>query len=242
MRALLPHDLDDPTHPETLFHAYRAPQRSWLRANFVASADGSASVEGTAAGLGSPADQAVLAILRAHAEVVLVGAGTVRTEGYGPLQHTPERTALRTELGLTGPARLAVVTGHPDFTGAERWIAQAPVPPIILTTPQAAHAIPGAEVVDCGASDATWVSADGIVAALHERDLHAILCEGGPHLLGELGGAGSVDELCLTLSPLLVGPGTPRIVAGPPWPHTRRSRLTQLLEEDGMLFARYALD
>ena len=242
MRALLPHDLDDPTDSESLFHAYRAPQRSWIRSNFVASADGGASVEGTAGGLGSPADQAVLAILRAHAEVVVVGAGTVRAEGYGPLQYTPERTALRAELGFTGPARLAVVTGHPDFTGAERWIAQAPVPPIVLTTPQAAHAIPGAEVVGCGESDATWVSAEGIVAALHERDLRAILCEGGPHLHSELASAGYLDELCLTISPLLVGPGSPRIVAGPPWTRTRPSHLTQLLEDDSLLFARYALD
>jgi riboflavin biosynthesis pyrimidine reductase len=241
MQALLPRDLDDPTTEDALYEAYRTPRRDWIRANFVSSIDGSATFRGTAGGLGSPVDQQILAILRAHADVVLVGAGTVRAENYGPLRHSPDRTRLRIGAGWKGPARLAVVTSNPTFSGAERWIAEAPVPPLILTTKGAAGEIPGAEVVGCG-HETGWVTPEHIINTLRERDLAAILCEGGPHLLGALAGAGFVDELCLTLSPLLIGPGTLRIVAGDSWEVPRHSRLTQLLEDDGMLFARYRFD
>jgi riboflavin biosynthesis pyrimidine reductase len=183
-----------------------------------------------------------LAILRAHAQVVLVGAATVREEDYGPLRHTPERERLRRELGFTTPARLAVVTAHPTFTGTERWIAEAPVPPLVLTTDSAACTIPGAEVVACGDGPGGWIEPPRIIEALTDRSLEAVLCEGGPHVMGQLTDAGLVDELCLTLSPILVGPGTPRIVAGGLWDRQRVSRLTQLLEADGLLFARYVFD
>lgn len=242
MRLLIPPGPADLETEEARFHAYRTPRRDWVRANFIASIDGSAAIDGRAGGLGSPVDQQILAILRAHAEVVLVGAATVREEKYGPLRHTPTREALRRELGFTDPARLAVVTAHPTFTGDERWIAEAPIPPLILTTDSAARDVPGAEVIACGEGEAGWIEPRRIITALTDRGLRAILCEGGPHVMGELTGAALVDELCLTLSPVLAGPGTPRIVAGPPWSQRRVSRLTQLLEADGLLFARYAFE
>jgi len=242
VKPLIPSDLPAPESDEARFHAYRAPQRRWVRANFIASIDGSATVGGTAGGLGTPVDQQILAILRAHADAVLVGARTVRAEDYGPLRHTAERQALRKELGFTGPARLAVVTSNPDFTGEERWIAEAPAPPLVITTAAAVRRIPGAEVIGCGEGASRWARPDHIIDALRERGLEAILCEGGPHLMGELTNADLLDELCLTISPVLVGPGTQRIVDGPSWQAHRRGRLTQLLEADGLLFTRYVIE
>lgn len=221
-----------------LHEAYAAPRRDWVRANFVASADGAASVDGRSGGLGSPADQQVLGILRAHADVVLVGAGTARAEDYGPVRHSPARTRLREQAGLSGSARLAVVTGTMALTGAERWLTEAPAPPVLLTTARSARPVPGAEVLVCGEQSVDPVAA---LAALAGLGLRHVLCEGGPGLLAQLAGAGLLDELCLTLSPLLAGPGAPRIVRGEPWAGPRPARLTQLLEDGGLLFARYQL-
>jgi riboflavin biosynthesis pyrimidine reductase len=236
MRALLPPDVDI-SDEGGLYAAYAPPRADWVRANFISSVDGAVSLNGTAGGLGTPADQEVLAILRAHADVVVAGAATIRAEDYGPVRHTPARTALRTAAGRTGPARLAVVSRALVFTGEERWIREAPVPPLLLTGAENARDIPGAETVVCGT---TGVEPGRALDALHERNLFSILYEGGPLVFANFAGQGRLDELCLTISPTLAGPGASRIVAGVPWADARRGRLTQVLEDDGLLFARYA--
>jgi len=76
------------------------------------------------------------------------------------------------------------------------------------------------------------------VAALRDRGLGQVLCEGGPHLLGQLAAEGLLDELCLTVTPLLAGPGPTRVVAGAPFP-PRPMTLAHVLTEDGELFCRY---
>ncbi|HVV30089.1 MAG TPA: dihydrofolate reductase family protein [Mycobacteriales bacterium] len=236
MRVLLPADLPSPDTDDALYAAYAAPRRDWVRANFVASADGSATLNGVAGPLGNPTDQRVLAILRAHADVVVVGAGTVQAEDYGPLKHTAARIALRRAGGLAEHARLAVVCRNAHFTGAERWIAQAPVPPLLLTSYQGARTVPGAETIGCGED---WVDIERALDALAERGLTAVLTEGGPHLFGDFARSARLDELCLTVSPILVGPGSTRIVAGPVWEASRPGQLTQVIEDDGLLFLRY---
>jgi riboflavin biosynthesis pyrimidine reductase len=84
----------------------------------------------------------------------------------------------------------------------------------------------------------TLVNLEEALGALHDRGLGHVLCEGGPHLLGQFAAAGLLDELSLTISPVLVGPGGPGIVAGAPFP-ARRLALAHVLEEDGTLFCRY---
>ncbi len=235
MLALLPPDLSV-VDERALFAAYAPPRIPWVRANFVSSADGAASLDGSSGGLGSPGDQQVFALLRAHADVVVVGAGTVRSEGYGPVRHTASRQALREEAGRTAPARLAVVSRRCDFTGAERWIAEAPVPPLLLTVAGAARSVPGAETVVCGQTD---VDANRMLDALLARGLNSVLCEGGPATFGDVAGSGRLDELCLTLSPTLAGPGASRIVSGAVWPAPQRAALVQVIEDAGLLFVRY---
>jgi riboflavin biosynthesis pyrimidine reductase len=95
---------------------------------------------------------------------------------------------------------------------------------------------PVADVIAVG--DAT-VDVRAAVAALRERGLGQLLCEGGPHLFGALTAADLVDELCLTLSPLLAGPGAGRITAGSA-SSVRRMALRSVLTADGMLLLRYA--
>lgn len=235
MRALLPAGLDVDDHA-ALYQAYAPPRRDWVRANFISSADGAMSLDGTAGGLGSPTDQEVLAILRAHADVVVVGAATVRAEQYGPVRHNPERTALRRAAGLADTARLAVVSRSFLFTGDERWITEAQAPPLLLTDELGARPVTGAETLVCGEEG---VDPRRALAALRERGLVSVLYEGGPKVFAEFAGHGRLDELCLTIAPLLAGPGAARIVDGLPWEGPLHGRLTQLLEDDGMLFTRY---
>jgi riboflavin biosynthesis pyrimidine reductase len=108
----------------------------------------------------------------------------------------------------------------------------------VITSRAAATALPGAEVVTAGADTVDLAAA---VLALRERGLHHILCEGGPRLFATLAGAGLVDELCLTVSPRLAGPGPGRIVAGDGWAAEGQAELAGLLEHRGALFARYLL-
>jgi riboflavin biosynthesis pyrimidine reductase len=235
MRALVPSDLDLGSD-RALHLAYAPPKRAWVRANFISSIDGAAWLNGTAGALGTPLDQAILAILRAHADVVVVGAGTVRAEQYGPLRHTAARVELRREAGLESTARLAVISRSLRFTGRERWIAEAPVPPLILTGEATARAIPGAETVVCGEEAVDPARA---IDALAERGLLGVLCEGGPTVFAEFAASGRLDELCLTISPVMAGPGALRIVDGVSWRESHRGALTQLIEDEDLLFARY---
>lgn len=240
MHVLLPGRRRLPDGGEQLdaavYDLYAAPRRAWVRASFVASADGAAQLGATSGGLGSPTDQRVLATLRAQSDAVLVGAGTVRVEDYGPLRHSPVRTALRERHGFRAPARLAVVTRTVRFTGSERWLAQAPVPPLVITTSAGAREVPGAETVACGEESVDLVRALDLLA---ELGLTAILCEGGPTVFGSLAGSGRLDELCLTVAPRLAGPGATRIVEGASWPRAVEGSLTHLAEDDGFLFTRY---
>ncbi|MGI5121384.1 pyrimidine reductase family protein [Marinactinospora thermotolerans] len=214
--------------------------RPWVRANMVSSADGGAwGASGRTAELSSPADRAVMGVLRGLADVVLAGAATARIEGYRPVRPREVWSQLRAGRPATPP--IAVVTRtlelHPDL------LTKAPPQSrtIVFTTESApaerrAWAAEHADLVVAGGDR---VEPGAILSALAERGLYRVLTEGGPHLLAELSAADAVDELCLTVSPHLVGPSAARIVAGDAPSHTRLLRLEHLLEAEGALFARY---
>ncbi|MBV2366137.1 dihydrofolate reductase family protein [Streptomonospora nanhaiensis] len=239
-RALLP----EPAADVDLAAAYAYPsglEGPWLRANMVASADGGAwGPSGRTAELSSPPDRALMSVLRAHADVVLAGAATARIEGYRPVRPREVWGDLR--AGRTATPPLALVTRtldvHPDV------LEKAPpeAPTIVFTTESApadrrrAAAASGAEVVVAGADS---VRPEEVLAGLAERGLVRVLTEGGPHLLAEFAAAGLLDELCLTLSPRLLGPAAARIVAGAAPSHTQDLRLAAVLESEDSLFVRY---
>jgi 5-amino-6-(5-phosphoribosylamino)uracil reductase len=233
VHPLLPtdHDLDD----EQLEARYAYPENlgaPFVRASFVASADGAVSVAGRSTGLGSPADRRVFLLLRRLADVVLVGAGTVRSEDY--------RGARRPTRGRDSPPPIAVVTGSALLDPASRLFRDTRVPPIVLTLasvpPERRErlAAAGGDVV---ALDR--LTPDRVLAELARRGLHRVLCEGGPTLFGELVAADAVDELCLTVAPLLVGGATGRIAVGPESGHPRPLELADALHESGVLLLRY---
>jgi riboflavin biosynthesis pyrimidine reductase len=240
VRRLLPGpgDLDD----AGLVEAYRLPGGRSLRANFVVSLDGAVAVEGRSGGLGSPGDRRVFALLRALADGVLVGHGTAAAEGYGPVTADSRVGRLRAELGRPPTAPVAVVSRRASLDPRSRLVTDAVSPTVLVTCAsadadrRAALAAAGARVLVCGDDDVDLPSALDRLAGL---GIEQVLCEGGPALLHAALTAGVVDELDLSVSPSLVGSG-PRLLDGP-LPGVVRSELRQLLEEDGTLFARYAL-
>lgn len=214
-----------------------------LRVNFVSSADGAVTVDGESAGLSGEADKRVFKILRMMCDVLLAGAGTVRREGYEDLRLGPDRVAWRRERGLAEQPVMAVVTATLDLDPAAPLFTRAPVRPILVTTGKAIEEKGAAfeavaDLLDCGESTVDFAC---VRREFAERGLAQVLCEGGPHILGELTAADEVDELCLTLSPLLAGAGAGRITAGPVSP-VRRMRLAHALHADGNLILRYVRD
>lgn len=238
MRRLLPASPDE----VDVLEAYAAPtDRPWLRANMVTSLDGSAVVDGRSHALGGEGDALVFAALRGLADMVLVGAGTARTEGYRALRPRPAYAGTRSRRGQSPAPTLAVVTRRVDLDPSSE-LFSGPDRTVVVTCGASADlaesrlgavadlVIAGESVVDIG------VALDQLAG----RGLRQVLCEGGPHLLGELVNADRLDELCLTISPHLVGGQGPRILAAAALPGPPVLALTQLLEHDGALLARYS--
>jgi riboflavin biosynthesis pyrimidine reductase len=244
MRALLPERAADVD-----VHAWYA--QDWLdvgglRVNFIASVDGSVSAGGVSRGLQTPGDNRVFAALRDLADVVVAGSGTVLAEGYAVVSLSQTKQQRRRELGLAETLTTAVVSRSllldpkaPLFHGAES-DPRTIVLTCVAADPQRRAALEAvADVIICGEDK---VEPTLVRAALAERGLIHVLCEGGPTLFAEFVRAEVVDELCLTVSPLLVGPGPSRIVAGQPWDvGLVWMRLVGLLEEDGAFFCRYRI-
>jgi riboflavin biosynthesis pyrimidine reductase len=231
-----------PLSPDELVEAY-APDRSRpaLRINFVTSLDGAVQLDGYSRGLSGDADRRVFGILRQHTDAVMVGAGTLRHEGYRALRMSDERQQWREGRGLARHPTLVVVSANLDLDPDSPTFADAPVRPVVLThtgadpDKQAALA-KTADVVVCGGSVVDLATG---LAELRGRGLDQVLCEGGPHLFGALLAADLVDELCLTLSPLLVGPGSGRIIEGAAGPNPQNLKPVQVIEADGALLTRY---
>ena len=224
---------------DELAHAYAYPPglgQPYVRVNFVSSVDGAASSGGKSAQLGSEADRRVFGLLRELCEVIVVGAGTARAENY--------RGARRPSRATGVPPRIAVVTARGDLDPAAPLFTDTTVAPLVITAnlcpPEARERLraTGAEVV---VLDEERVGARGLLAALDERGLRRVLCEGGPRLFGDLIAADGVDELCLTVSPVLAGGDSVRISHGIPG-DLRGMRLVGALTDQDVLLLRYARD
>ena len=219
--------------------------RGWVRANMVASADGAVTLDGRSGGLSGPADRTVFTVLRSLADVVLVGAGTARAEHYRPVQPDQIWAQLRADRAALPP--VAVVTASLDLTGCDRLLTVPPGPSqtIVITTSTApagrkAALADRARIVEAGMD---WVDIGMAIRQLAALGLTSVLTEGGPMLLGYLAGAGLLDELCLTTSPVLAGGQAGRIVASLPDPDassgTGRLSLAHVLADDDFLLCRY---
>nr|WP_062334003.1 pyrimidine reductase family protein [Herbidospora sakaeratensis] len=238
MRQIHPEPADDPDLPSV----YAYPQAEWLRLNMVASADGGAWLKGLSKGLSSPGDRRIFMVLRGLADVVVAGGATVRIEGYGPSK--PRDTWRPLRAGRSAAPPVAVITRKIDLDlGGALFTECAPESrTIVITTESApadrrAEAARHADVIVAGEQRVDLAEA---VAELRSRGLGRILCEGGPRLNAHLAAASLVDELCLTVSPLMIGGDAARVLNGTA-SHTRFA-LAGVLEEEGSLFCRYVRD
>lgn len=218
------------------------PTRPWVLSNFVAGIDGAIAIDGRVDGLSSPEDQTVFALLRSLADVVLVGAGTFRAERYPPIRLSPQVQSEREARGQRPAPTLAVVSRSLQLDWDRPSFTQAETRPVVLTTEasDAGTRERASQVADVVLAGTEHVEVTTALEALHARGHRIVLCEGGTALMAELLTAGLLDELCLTIAPL-VGGDPSRIIADEPRPALTRFELAQVLTAGDELYLRYLL-
>jgi riboflavin biosynthesis pyrimidine reductase len=213
------------------------PRGAGVALNFISSVDGRIAVNGRSAPLGGPADRALFHALRSRADAVLVGAGTVRDERYGPLiKAAPVREARRREGFAEQPVAL-IATSSLDLDPMLP-LLRDPGSRVVILTSSRGQLPACAARVDYVRSPSL---VDGLAQARERFGLAVVLCEGGPSLAGALAAAGLIDELFISLAPMIVGDvaGAATMLrhGGPPVPLALELRM--LLQADETLFARY---
>ncbi|HZE66350.1 MAG TPA: dihydrofolate reductase family protein [Sporichthyaceae bacterium] len=193
------------------------PRGWWLRANMVSTVDGAAvAPNGVTRGISSAADRDLLGMLRALADVVIVGSSTATKERYGPEKARPEDAAFRAAAGQPPHATLALVSSGLDLDPDAALFREADTRTLVLTTasapPERLTALE--KVADVIVAGDTVVDPKIAIAALAERGHRRMLCEGGPRWLAALAAAGVLDELCVTMSAKLLGGDAFRILRG----------------------------
>ncbi|MEW2124749.1 pyrimidine reductase family protein [Streptomyces sp. NPDC087866] len=224
-------------------YAYPETEGPWLRANMVSTLDGAAQHDGRSQPISCESDMRIFGTLRGLADVVIAGAQTVRQEGYRPARARDAFAARRAAAGQTVAPAVAVVSGSLDLDFSLPLFVSPLVPTLVLT---GAGAPPdrietarkaGAEVVIAG--EGSRVDPARAVRELAARGCRRLLTEGGPRLLGQFVAGDVLDELCLTVAPMLTAGDAQRIAGGPAVAVPKRFVLGSLLEEDGFLFSRY---
>ncbi|MGY4712643.1 pyrimidine reductase family protein [Mycolicibacterium sp. CBM1] len=247
---LATHDAVGPQGPlddDRLYDLYAYPgdiSRCWVRGNAIASLDGGAATDGTSGGLGGPGDRRLFRVLRELTDVVVVGAGTARAENYSGAQMTLAQRSRRQQRGQAEVPPIALLTRSGHLDGDMPVLTRTEVAPLVLTSTAAAPAAQAlvgntAEVIACSGADPADVDPDAALAALAERGLTRVLCEGGPSLTGTFVEHELLDELCLTTAPMLVGGAAPRIATGDGHVLARMRRRHVISDDQGYLYTRY---
>ena len=215
-------ELDADGTRERLLDLYRPPRPEWLRLNLVTSVSGSAAgSDGTSETLTSTADRRILGVIRELADVVLVGAESVRAEGY----LRPTR------------APLALVTSSGNLEG-HRINGDGPAV-VVLCPPEAEervrHTLPGADIITV---PGPRMSAVDLITALRSRRFESVVCEGGPGLARQIVVAGLADEVCLTTSPRLTGVTLP-LFGAESFPEVAVELAQLIVDDESSLYARW---
>ena len=241
MRMLFP-DWAEAVDPAQVYaDLLRANGRPSVRLNMIVSVDGGTSWNGVSGALGGSADKALFQVLRSLTDVVLVASGTMKAEHYGPAMLPQATQDARRQRGQTAVPPIAVVSRTCRFDWKAPFFTAATGRPIVITVSDAdaadrARAAEVAEIIVAGAHDVD------LARAMHElgaRGARTVLAEGGPTLNGDLARARLLDELCVTLSPLLASGDAKRIIAGSTLDELERLRLRSVCAEDDYLFLRY---
>ncbi len=221
--------------------ALAAPERPYVFMNFVSTLDGRAALDGSTRPLGGQADLEMLLALRDVADAVLIGPGTVRAEGYARLVGDPERRAARAAAGRSPDPPAVLISRRFDIPWEAGLFAAAEQPVIVYTS---AEAVTGAPSVAAPVEIVTLAECTPANALLdlRARGIRALLSEGGPTLFHGMLAAGLVDELFLTLTPVLTADQLETsILSGPRLTTPVRSELRWILRSAHELFLRYAI-
>lgn len=235
--------------PASLSTHYPWPESGpWTRLAMLRTVDGAvAGADGRSRSVSSDGDRRVLAEIRRLADAVLTGAGTMRTEPYGPLTE-PADAATRTErarLGLAPAPRLVVVSGSLRLPWDAPVFAASALPVLVVTGTPADTDAPERDVAAAPANVdvvrlPTAITAASVVAALRERGLNRLVCEGGPGLAAQFVREGVLDEVDLTLSPWLSGaapvPGRDALAGAP---SEQFALAHALVDDDGFVYLRH---
>ncbi|HEY3994587.1 MAG TPA: pyrimidine reductase family protein [Mycobacterium sp.] len=235
-------DLDDGELPQ--LYGYPEDDGTWVRANFITSVDGGATAGDSSGAMGGPGDRLVFNLLRELADVIVVGAGTVRVEGYSGAHVGAAQRQRRQARGQSEVPQLAIVTRSGNLSRDMVVFTRTEVRPLVLTcaaaVDEARHRLTGlCEVLDCSGSDPGSVDEATLLAVLGARGMRRILTEGGPTLLDSLMDRDMLDELCLTIAPYIVGGQARRIATGPGRLLTRMRCAHVLTDDAGYLYTRY---
>jgi riboflavin biosynthesis pyrimidine reductase len=239
MRRLIPYPA--PTDLESELAAYRPvadplEDRPRVAVNMVTTLDGRASLQGNTKALGSDADTEHLLGLRTRFDAVMIGGGTMRAERYGRIISRPEYRRSRAEHGLEPDALAVIVSGDLDLPFDAPLFTDGNGRVLIFTRKTSAPET--ATPVELVTIDGLIDLADVLTHLRHREEVRAVLCEGGPHLFGQLVAGGLVDDLFLTTTPVVIGGDAPHILEAN-LPDEAGFKLTSLTEAEGDLFARY---
>ncbi|MXW41833.1 MAG: pyrimidine reductase family protein [Acidimicrobiia bacterium] len=213
--------------------------RPWLMLNMITSVDGATDVVGTSGGLSGPGDKAVFAAIRSVADIILIGAETLRSENYGPPEINSAALAHRANRNQQPKPRLAIVSGSLDLDLTTDVFNSKP-PPLLFTVaePLPDRLAQACEVAEVHRLGVERVHLAEVVGRLSDLGAGVVLAEGGPRLNGQLLAMNMPDELCWTVAPLLIGGDSARLTSGGP-ARLDRLRLERVLIQDHYLFLKY---
>mgnify|MGYP001093510170 CR=1 FL=1 len=239
MRRLIPDP--GPTNLESELSAYRPwenppDDRPHVAVNMVTTLDGRASLQGDTKRLGSDADTEHLLGLRTRFDAVMIGGGTMRAERYGRINSRPEHRERREKDGLAPEALAVIISGALDLPFDAPLFADGHGRVVIFTRKR--HAPETSTPVELVTVDGMIDPAEVLGHLRREEGVRAVLCEGGPHLFGQLVSGNLVDDLFLTTTPVAIGGDAPHILEAN-LPAEARFELASLAEAEGDLFARY---
>lgn len=221
-------------------YAYPEENKAFLRTNMVSSIDGAISIDGHAHGLSNETDKKIYRAMRNLADVILVGARTMRIEKYKPAAIDEKNQALRILRGQMSIPPVALVSMSGLFDWDLPFFKDAKVKPFIFTSDEgfnvASEGKDLAEIIKCGKDK---VDLHKVIEELSSRGLNKILCEGGPTLNAHLLSAGLIDELCLTISPMIVQGNEARIFDGPKFDTPVGFIPGNIFVEENNIFTRY---
>jgi len=214
-----------------------ATGRPWVMVNMISSLDGGTAVDGTSSGLGDDDDFAMFQAIRTVPDVILVGAGTVTAEDYSPVRLDSERRASRAEMGRAEAPTLAIVTGRLSIDPDAKVFSDPGYKPMIITSTEAD---PSKLMMLGDAADVVILqSLDPSTILGHLGAAQTVLLEGGPSLNGQFAAAGLIDEVNLSLAPVLIAGDSSRITRGKAMKTPQSMLVDRVLYGDRLMFIRY---